>query len=109
MGRERTYLGDDGDSLAQGMQADLGGENAVDGNPAIRFSQAEQSRDQGAFTSASPPHNANLEFNIRRKCFSSFFSEHIFSTIKSDVKTSLYKVDFQVLNSRSTSLPIAPL
>lgn len=42
------------------MQANLRGENVVDVDLPLRFGQAEQSRDEGAFPSAGSAHDADL-------------------------------------------------
>lgn len=54
------HLWDDGHSLAQCVQTDLRSQKAIDHNSSLGLSQPEQGRDQGAFTSSGPPHDANL-------------------------------------------------
>lgn len=57
---EQTNLRDDGHLLTQVVEADLQGENVVDVDLPLRFGQAEQSRDEGAFASAGSANDADL-------------------------------------------------
>lgn len=58
--RKQTNLRDDGHLLTQVVEPDLRGENVVDVDLPLRFGQAEQSRDEGAFASAGSADDADL-------------------------------------------------
>lgn len=61
----RPYLWDDGHLLAQGVKAQLRGQDAVDGDAPLGLGQAEQGRDEGALPRARTPHDANLRRTVR--------------------------------------------
>ena len=59
-GTGRGYLWDNGHLLPQGVQAQLGGQEPVDGHAAPGLGQSEQGRDERALPGARPSHDAHL-------------------------------------------------